>query len=212
MARVLIVGKTKKWDKTCVGGINIDNAQSIRLLTEDGDDHPSGTPYDVGSLWDIQLKEPHRNQVKKPHTENSLVLQADHINSYSLAAVRNYVSKAIGTPLVEPNQLFDGLLRYTANRKWYVSPSDGLPSFSTGFWRLHKALRLFWVTQNRERKPRYIYVDNGSDNPTFDVPFVGYQELLELIPSHTVLRFSLAQPFSNDRNRRCYLQLSGWFL
>ena len=212
MVRVLIVGKTKKWDKTCVGGITIDNAQSIRLLTSNGDDHPKNTPYNLGDMWDMQLKAPRRNQIKKPHTENTLVLQDDHMETYSLSAVRKYVTEAIGAPLIEPKHLFDGLLRFTDNRKWYVSPSDGLPSYSTGFWRLQKALRLFWVTQNKERKSRYIYVDNEGGNPTFDVPYVGYQEPLEVIPSHTVLRFSLAQPFSNDKQKRCYLQLSGWFI
>ncbi len=212
MARVLIVGKTKKWDKTCVGGIIIDSAQSIRLLNSEGEDHPHDTPYDLGDMWDLKLKDPLRDQIKKPHTENTLVLQDDHIETYSLIAVRNYVTKAIGAPLVEPSQLFDGLLRFTDNRKWYVSPRDSLPSYSTGFWQLQKALRLFWTTQYKERRPRYVYVDDDGDNPTFDVPFVGYQEPLEVIPSNTVLRFSLAQPFSNDRHKRCFLQLSGWFL
>lgn len=212
MARVLIVGKTRKWDKICVGGINIDNAQSIRLLTADGDDHPTNTPYELGDMWDMKLKEPNRNQIKKPHIENTLVLQADRLKTYSLGAVREYIIKVIGAPLVEPKRLFDGLLRFTDNRKWYVSPKDGLPGYSTGFWRLQNALRLFWVTQNRERKPRFIYVDQDGGNPTFDVPYVGYQAPLEVISSDTVLRFSLAQPFANDRNRRCYLQLSGWLL
>ena len=212
MVQVLIVGKTKKWDKACVGGIIIDKAKGIRLLTSEGDDHPANTQYDLGDKWDLQLQEVPRSQIKTPHTENIKVLHADQVATYPLSSVRDYILKYVGAPLVDPKRLFDGLIRATDNRKWYVSPRDGLSDYSTGFWRLHKALRLFWVRQNKERKPRYIYVDDDGDNPTFDVPYVGYQEPLEVIPRHTLLRFSLAQAFRDDYQKRCYLQLSGYFI
>jgi hypothetical protein len=38
------------------------------------------------------------------------------------------------------------------------------------------------------------------------------EEVPEEISPGTLLRFSLAHPFPDDPQKRCFLQLSGWFM
>ena len=213
MPKVLIVGKTRKWDKACVGGLQLDNGRSLRLLTSGGDDQPENTAYELGSIWEITLREIYPSRKSAPHVEDVQVTQEQFIVQRDRSEVRDYLLKLFGTPISEPKALFDGFVRYTSNRRWYVSPRDGLPQYSTGFWRFRHGLRLYYDTRNSKNpRARYIYLDDRKSSPTFDVPYVGYAKPIEVIAANSLLRFSLAQPFEDDRERRCYLQLSGWFL
>ncbi|MDE2776008.1 MAG: hypothetical protein OXI77_08725 [Chloroflexota bacterium] len=215
MPRVLIVGKTKKWDEACVGGLVLDESlKSVRLLTASGEDQPADTPFEVGCIWEITFEEIQADNRTSPHSEDVRVIEATpsspRIDQRKLV---DFIRDRFCQSVYSPAELFDGLVKPTDNYKWFVASKTGLPSYSTGFWRLDNALRLFWVSQNRERKPRYIYLDDDGNNPTFDVPYVGFEEPpLVVIPRGAIVRFSLAQPFKNDKQHRCYLQLSGWFL
>lgn len=72
MARVLIVAKTRMGaNYVCVGGLNIDTNESIRLLGPDGWNQPANTPYDVGQVWDIKYLK--SQNCTPPHNEDVLV-------------------------------------------------------------------------------------------------------------------------------------------
>jgi hypothetical protein len=50
-----------------------------------------------------------------------------------------------------------------------------------------------------------------------DVPFVGFDEPVDVIPAASLIRLSLARWWKHpeadeDFELRCYLQLSGWYL
>lgn len=207
MTKVLIVGKTKKWKEVCVGGLVLDSLRSVRLLTESGDDQPEDTPFELGSVWEISFEESSCHQRANPHVEDVRIVGKQPVAGWLREKFVDFLVKRIDAPTVDPRYLFDGLVQFTENRKWYVAPDRGLPSYSTGFWRLRKALRLFWVYQYPESKPRYLYLDENAANPTFDVPYVGFEEPLEVIPRGTLVRFSLTRKYKG----RFWLQLSGWF-
>ena len=45
-----------------------------------------------------------------------------------------------------------------------------------------------------------------------NIPFVGFQSPIGLIPANTLVRVSLARWWANNNDEeRCYLQLSGWY-
>lgn len=46
-----------------------------------------------------------------------------------------------------------------------------------------------------------------------NIKFVGFQNPLDIIPAGTLIRVFLARWWAspNDNERRCYLQLSGWY-
>ncbi len=209
MVQVLIVAKTKMQTGICLGGLVLDDCRSVRLLPSQGHNHPKGERIDklvhVGEVWDLTLKEMPNREIRPPHTEDIRVSRGRRIQK--IPNLRDFLLERVHAPFVHPEALFDRLIRFTQNRRGFVSPAGGLPPYSTGFWRFEKTLRKHRV----DGKTRYIYPDDDA-NWTLDVPYVGFQKPPDNIPAGILLRFSLARGFRNDPQKRCYLQLSGWFL
>ena len=207
MVQVLIVGKTKMKAGICLGGLVSGSYRSVRLLPVQGYNHPKNKRIHVGEIWDLTLKEIPKEEIAPPHTEDMRIIQEQYLRTVPMPTLKDFLLKRVDAPFVHPHALFDGRIQFTPNKRGYVSPADGLPGYSTGFWRFEKALH----KDPNNAKPRYIYFDDGA-NQTLDIPHVGFQEPLKTIPPGTLLRFSLARGFRDGWQKRCYLQLSGWFL
>lgn len=208
MAKVLIVGKTNMGGQLCLGGIVLENRRSVRLLPSKGIGHPLDKPIFLGEVWDMTFKEVPASEITAPHTEDVRAISGRRIGRYSGRELLANLVACVSVRTIQPQELFDSNIRFTRNARGYVSPRHGLPQFSTGFWRFRLPLlriaegdgHRFWVLSERGRM-------------LLDVKYVGLEkEIPEELPPGTLLRFSLAHPFPDDTQKRCFLQLSGWFL
>jgi hypothetical protein len=206
--KVLIVSKTHMYRHACIGGITEDN-QSVRLLTNTGDNHPPDTELRVGQIWEMQLCP--SDKIEPPHVEDTLIIGTPQFlgKHRTLAAtIQRRVPHMIwrGTP----HQLYKGMLQLpdSGSHNAYIAKSTGIPSQSTGFWIPVKPLKRF--IEDRERV-YYLYQQNN--DATIKIPFVGFAECIEQIPAYTLMRMSLARWWHPDGmpEKRCYLQVSGWY-
>ena len=206
MAQVLIVAKTKMKMGICLGGLVSGSYRSIRPLPAQGYNHPQNKRIHVGEIWDLTLKEMPKREVAPPHTEDVRIIQEQYLRTVPASQLKAVLLKRVKAPFVHPSALFDGLIQFTYKQRGYVSPADGLPGYSTGFWRFNQPLHKY----EDDGEARYLYFDDGAR--ILDVKHKGFDEPPGTIPPGALLRFSLARGFPDDLQKRCYLQLSGWFL
>ena len=215
MPKVLIVGKTRMRSGVCLGGIVLTNCRSVRLLPQTGYSHPKNTPYNVGEIWDLELQEIPQCELTAPHTEDVRIIPKSHVKSLSMRKLKNRIHRIADAPLVNPKQLFDDCIRFTAQKKALVYRHGNIPQYSTGFWRFDQALHRH---HDESGKERYLYCRNGitcdfSDQDlVLDVQYVGRGAPIESIPPDTLMRFSLSREFRAGKYNGFWLQLSGWFL
>ena len=69
--RVLIVAKTRMNNGCCIGAYSLDNGENLRLLTSTGGKIPEDTPFEIGSIWNIEFER--RRSITPPHVEDVLV-------------------------------------------------------------------------------------------------------------------------------------------
>ncbi len=216
MPKVLIVGKTRMGSGICLGGIVLVNDRSVRLLPKTGYTHAKSTPFELGDIWNLNLQELPENATVTPHTEDVRVFHKAHIKTLSRRKLRDRILRiADDVPLVYPKQLFDNCIRFTTQRKALVYLHGSKPKYSTGFWRLHKALH---KRVDNDGKVRYLYCgngigcDSGDQDLILDVPYVGCDAPIGIVPRETLLRFSLSREYRAGKYIGFWLQLSGWFL
>ena len=213
MARVIIVSRTRMaGDCVCVGGVDIDNRCSLRLLDIRGHHETADNcPYQIWDIWEIDYYLTHKRPC--PHTEDANVTRREKIrtaNPSNLPVERlaNFLEKS-NIPLYRGSlfTVFDGKLRRTGNDKLYISRED-VPHFSTCFWINDK--RLLGYTNSHERW-QYRYPDI-SNQYGYTITHVGSAEPPATIEPGSLIRLSLAhwwKPEDSDEEERCYLQLSG---
>lgn len=208
MARVLIVGKTNMGGQLCLGGILLDTRRSVRLLPSRGIGHQPDKPIHLGEVWDMELREVPESEISAPHTEDVRTIRGRRIRRFSDAVLLETLHDCVSAQTVHPTELFDSHIRFTKGARGYVSPDDGLPPYSTGFWRFR--LPLLKVAADDATR-FWVFDDNGT--MLLDVKYVGLEEEVpDMLAPGTMLRFSLAHSFADDPRKRCYLQLSGWFV
>ena len=219
MVQVLIVAKTEMGKGVCLGGLVLNTDQSVRLLPWDPSrfSHSMDTPFNLGDIWDLELEEvPNKNP---PHTEDIRIkgFQERYIQTIPKSELKDFLLKRVDAPFVHPSALFDGLIRFTSYNpqtggcKGYVDPADGLPGYSTGFWRFDQPL--YKHEYEDGGAARYLYYDYGTGVLVLDVKHIGFDEPLEIIPPGSLLRFSLSRGHKDypEEDRYRWLQLSGWF-
>ncbi|MYD08726.1 MAG: hypothetical protein F4X02_01665 [Chloroflexi bacterium] len=208
MAQVLIVGKTLMGKQLCLGGIELGNRRSVRLLPSKGIGHPLDKPIYLGEIWDMTFREVPASEIIPPHTEDVRTIRGRRVRRYAGSALLQILAKHIEARTVEPQDLFDSRIRFTRSARGYVAPRHGLPQYSTGFWRFR--LPLLRIPEGNESR-YWVFSERGKI--LLDVKYVGLEEDVpeELSPG-TLLRFSLAHAFPDDPQRRCFLQLSGWYM
>lgn len=107
-----------------------------------------------------------------------------------------------------PNEIFGGLLGWTVSGSGFIESKKNLPKSSVGFWISDQDLTL-----NVDVK-HYNYPSNNQFVSPKRFKYVGFVNKVDVIPKGTLLRMSLARwwkPEEVEINKRCYLQLSGWY-
>lgn len=206
MKKVLIISKTKMYNGACIGGIIVPDLTSVRLLNHDRTYHTVDTEFNIGQLWEMELKAPPK--LIKPHVEDVLVQSKKFIKDVTAfdqliedKELRKIVWKG------HPKNLFQGLLAWTGNRHGFIGDKSNVPEMSTGFWLPDKNLTF---------DGKYYIYDDGKGNydSTFGLKYVGFEKAIDTIPRNTRVRVSLAKwwhPKDIEIEDRCYLQLSGWY-
>ena len=206
MERVLIVAKTHMKSGVCLGGLTRTQNKGVRLLPPNRPHYPADTRFDVGQVWDLELHA--ATDIEPPHCEDVFVTGAQFVAQ--IANTREILLERIHPWQGGPEQLYDGLLQVSGG-KGYISEHNAIPTMSTGFWIADRPLILKYSLDHDQIKPNYRVGDAAA---ALNIPFVGFAEPLKQIPAGTLLRVSLARWFDQNgrTERRCYLQLSGWYL
>lgn len=202
MIEALIVSKTHMLSNACVGGI-LRNGRFVRLLDGNGRNQPSNTDIEIGDVYTITFRD--RQDKRPPHVEDILIDSMKY--EYSLSS-QDMVECLIHDLKVNiwkgsTERLFNGTLQWTRGGSGFVSESGAIPENSVGFWIPDKDL----TRKDFNDKVRYSYPIRYRD-----ISFVGFQNPVDKIPAGTLVRVSLARWWSpNEEEKRCYLQLSGWY-
>ena len=195
----------------CVGGVDIDNRLSLRLLSQNGGhESASECPYEIWDIWDIDYYLSHRRP--NPHTEDANVTRREKTKNVdpqniSVEKLASALEK-YNIPILRGSlfSAFDGKLKLNDSDKLYISKDD-VPDYSTCFWINDK--RLLGYESRRHQKYRY---HNMTNQYGYTISYVGEAEPLDTIEVGSLIRLSLAHwwsPEDSDDEERCYLQLSG---
>ena len=203
--KVLIVAKTRMGGGACIGAIT-EAGESVRLIPFNEDPRDGANQeYEVGDIWEISTKP--ATSLIPPHNENIVVYKKQHLlTTRELeGAIELLMPPKIGNPTV----LYEGLLQSTGSGALYIAEQNGVPPYSTTFWRPDQPL----IRDTAGKRVRYRYSTEDGD---YTLTFVGFQEPLAVIPAGTLVRVSLAHWWRPedvpDAEECCYAQLSGWFL
>ena len=208
--KMLIVGKTRMYSGFCIGAIT-EKGHSLRL--------DSDSEYEVGQIWDIEYTS--MTQRKPPHTEDVIVNSKRYIKEFSVKDQIKVIESCMPPTIGHPQNLYEGLLQIDGQggrRALYIAEQNGVPSYSTTFWRPDEPLtclaeeELYGKRYKEDRVRRFYRYP--AENGGCTLAFVGFQDPLETIPAGTLVRVSLAGWWSKKSNveERCYAQLSGWYL
>jgi len=207
MMDVIIVSKTHMSKATCVGGI-FANGRLVRLLDCNGHNQDKDTDIEIGDVFTIEYRE--RTDNKPPHVEDILVQSMKlKFKFKTIDKMVSYLREKLNITIWEgsPNLLFDETLQWTDNGSGYISQDGVIPTHSVGFWIPDRDLskNIFFG------KVRYNYPQLTGWR---SLPYVGFEDPIDVIPSGTLIRVSLARWW--DRNgeteNRCSLQLSNWYI
>ena len=202
MATVLIVSKTQMRNGICVGGINEDTNELIRIHNNHGGNLTADAPYEIGDRWSMKV-ETAWNVRQAPHTEDKQTTAFDRIGNIGVQGIKDYIhhnSELLHVARGNISNAFQGTLHFVGTKN-YVNRIN-VPPYSTEFWIADKDL-----THSTQFNKHYYYYDNVR------IKFVGFQEPINKIPAGTIIRLSLANWWDDGCGEdRCYLQLSGWFL
>lgn len=204
MAKVLIVSKTKMNERFCVGGIDMETGEFIRLHNERGGNLTAEeAPYEIGDVWELEVKTAW-NVRNPPHVEDKQTIRKEKLEHIGVSGIIDYVQNHdLGDRLTEG--ALDGAFEGCLQSRNYVT-GDTVPSFSTQFWVPDHNLTL-------EKYEEHIYYRYHG----LKIKYVGLMPAIEEIPAGTFIRLSLANWWGGTDNKpfgeeRCYLQISGWYL
>ncbi|MDR1370180.1 MAG: hypothetical protein LBJ72_08685 [Dysgonamonadaceae bacterium] len=192
-------------NRVCVGGIDIDNKLSVRLLDDNGC-HESADIclFNIWEIWDVeyvihnQRSLPHSEDIRITRKKKSSVLKNEMSMLDFLNKMRFPVSQG------DIHTTFEGKLKSTNSGTFYIS-EDSVPSNSTCFWICDRDI----IRKDSFGKIRYRYSDGTRQ---WGFAFVGLEEdPIPIILQGTLIRLSLAHWWLHDGNKKCFLQLSGWY-
>lgn len=200
---VLIVAKTKWGEFFCIGAIEINTNKYLRLMDLNGGYQPSNTQFKVGEIWDVKyLSTPG----KPPHIEDVKVISKEQIDTVN---PNNYITANCKIWRGDLNDVYDSKLTWD-NGSGLNNPKD-VPTNSVGFWQSDRDL----ILRNNFGKPCYTYSYNNIFKRDKKIPYKGEMSALDTLPAGTLIRLSLAKwwnpPEKPEMEKRCYLQLSGWY-
>lgn len=197
--KVLVVARTRMYgDRVCVGGIEMDTGRSLRLLGSDGRNLSEEHRIRPGEVWELAYED-RRHGVEPPHVEDVIVRRGH--KERDVDDLRTEIL-SLWTPWECPlDEIFDGTLDVTEHGSAFVAADGTLPEASTGFWLAQRS------ASHDADYQRYRF---GGAGRIRSVKYVGMDEPVSQIAPHSLVRFSLARPwtFDPDQGARCYLQLS----
>jgi hypothetical protein len=210
MSHILIVSKTKMANKqVCVGGIDLDNKLSVRLLDTNGfHESTDECPYSIRDLWNIEYQR--HNQRPLPYSEDIRVTARNKIGLLPQKLSVIDLLRRLDFKIYDGNirTTFESKLKRTNAGTFYISEDD-VPNHSTCFWVCDKNI----VREYYKGKVRYRYNDD-SRQWGCKISYVGIEaDPAQIISEGTLVRLSLANwwsPRDSTDEERCYLQLSGW--
>jgi hypothetical protein len=198
---VLIVSRTRMRNGVCCGGLNLQNGEFVRLHNERGGNLSVDAPFQIGQVYNLNYQTAW-NVRPRPHVEDKQIQPfyqlLRHLTTVELI---HTIDRIVNVPSGDIDVLFDGMLNHSSYAA-YVSPCN-VPNHSVCFWRPNAPLyKLEFMG-----RVRYRFNNNN-------ISYVGFQSPVNIIPAGTLLRMSLANWWSPDdiTEKRCYLQLSGWFM
>lgn len=202
MSNVLIVSRTQMKNGVCVGAIDINNCELVRLHNSNGGNLAVDAPYQVGEIWEVQMQTAW-NVRHAPHVEDKQTTPIKKIDNIGINGIINFINTHyFGSRLTRGDlqNTFEGCLNLQG-RKNFIN-RENVPPFSTQFWIADEDL-IHSVQFNT-----HYYLYKG-----LRLRFVGFQEPVERITAGTIIRLSLANWWDGDSpgEDRCYLQLSGWY-
>ena len=146
---------------------------------------------------------PHSEDIRVVHKNKSDVLK----NDISMLDLLNNIQFIVYHGDIF--NTFDGKLKSTDSGALYIS-EDNVPNNSTCFWICDKEIR----RNDYQNRVRYRYHD-GIRQWGYNITYVGLEENpAPIIQQGTLVRLSLAHwwsPEDPNTEKRCYLQLSGWY-
>ncbi len=202
---VLVVARTRYGaERVCVGGIDVDTGAGVRLLGHDGQYLLATHQIRPREVWSLTCS-PNEN-IEPPHVEDLIVTRGSRMDV--VADMRAAIMKLIAPWTGDLDRIFDGTLETTSSGRAFVREGARLPQQSTGFWVVSQPVR---KSKFEERGTSYWFPEGRHIRA---VKYVGMEDPAEEIPDGALVRFSLAKwkAFPQDAERRCYLQVSGWFL
>lgn len=202
MAIILIVSRTQMNNGVCVGGIDENSCELVRLHNDRGGNLSIDAPYQIGDRWEMNIKTAW-NVRSKPHVEDKQTIPIRKIGNVGTQGIINFIhSHFFGNRLIRGHiqKTFEGCLNFVGNKNFINH--NRIPSFSTQFWIADDHLK--HIVQYG--KHYYLYKE-------FKIKYVGLQNTIDVIPAGTIIRLSLANWWDGDGSGedRCYLQLSGWY-
>ncbi len=198
---VLIVSRTRMKNGVCCGGLNLQSGEFIRLHDHWGKNLTESAPFQIGDVYNLNYRQA-INCRSIPHIEDKEILpNYEKLKQLSTTEFINEIDRLVDVPSGGIETIFEGKLRRSTFAT-YISLED-IPNYSVCFWRPNKPL----IKSGFLGKTKYWFAGSHAIN------YVGFQKPIEIIPAGTLLRMSLANWWSPDdiTEKRCYLQLSGWF-
>ncbi|SFA62711.1 hypothetical protein SAMN04487972_1641 [Paracoccus halophilus] len=209
---VIIMARTVMGtDGRCIGAYDIGNKRNIRLLNENGEKQPPSFPYRVGDRIQASYVDLPFNDIRKPHTEDVLLVRHSLKRSYSM----NGLSQSIKSNIyVNSGGILNCFSGFLASEKLegdsHMRGSLCIPpgcrlDHSVCFWEADADLRLSF---NSYEKLAYTY---KIGERTIKIPFTGDHDPPEEVSKGTIVRLSLARWWrpNNKQQWRCQLQISG---
>lgn len=197
---VLIVSRTRMKNGVCCGGLNLQNGEFLRLHDDRGGNLSTDAPFQIGQIYDLNYQTAW-NVRPQPHVEDKQIQPFYQLRrTLSQTELIHTIDRIVNVPSGDIDVIFDGMLNHSSYAA-YISPI-AVPNHSVCFWRPNAPL----YKAEFMGKVRYRFNNNN-------ISYVGFQDPVDIIPAGTLLRMSLANWWSPDdiTEKRCYLQLSGWF-
>jgi len=189
MSKILIVSKTKMANNhVCVGGIDLDNKLSARLLKTNGyHESIDECQYNICEVWEIEYQR--HNQRPLPYSEDIRVIVRNKtgILTQNLSVID--ILKGLNFKVYYGNirATFENKLKCTQSGSFYISKDD-VSNHSTCFWVCDKNI----IREDYNGKIRYCYNDD-SRRWGYKISYVGIDvNPIQIISKGTLVRLSLA--------------------
>jgi hypothetical protein len=204
LKKVFIVSKTKMKNHVCIGGI-LENGVSVRLLSSNKINQPIETNMSIGAYYLIDYEK--KNQLQHPHVEDIVV--NDHYYQGSSVDVYHELKSLLKHNKVITDSgnlldIFESNIIWSRSGAGFLSANREVTNYSTCFWISNEPLYKLILNSN-------CYYENKTK--TIKIKHVGFQNEVDIITTGSLVRLSLARWWAKDSSvdKRCYLQLSGWF-